>query len=367
MKIYANREEILSPLLLVGGVIEKRQTMPILANILLQVQQGRMTITATDMELELRIAVAVECEGEIEFTLPARKFADICRALPDGAKIEIDIAGDKATLRSGKSRFSLGILPARDYPSIEPAGVSHRFSLPREALRELLERTQFAMAQQDVRYYLNGLLLEIEQGTVRAVATDGHRLALSQASCEVVSEQPVQLLIPRKAVLELAKMLSDPTLESVEVEAGANHIRLYLGSSIFTSKLIDGKYPEYQRVLPRNSDKKVIASREVLKQALSRTAILSNEKYKGINFLFKSGLLEMQAHNPEQEEAEEEIEIEYEGEELSIGFNVGYMLDVLGVIKGERVQLALGNANTSCLIHEEDSDASRYVIMPMRL
>jgi len=367
MKIYANREEILSPLLLVGGVIEKRQTMPILTNILLQIQQGRMTITATDMELELRIAVAVESEGESEFTLPGRKFADICRALPDGARIEIEISGEKATLRSGKSRFSLGILPARDYPSIEPTGASQRFSLPRERLRELLERTQFAMAQQDVRYYLNGLLLEIEQGMVRAVATDGHRLALSQASCEVETEGSIQMLIPRKGVLELTKMLGDPALESVEVEAGSNHIRLYMGSSIFTSKLIDGKYPDYQRVLPRNSEKKVLVDRELLKQALSRTAILSNEKYRGINFFFKSGSLQMQAHNPEQEEAEEEIEIDYEGEELSIGFNVGYMLDVLGAIKGERVQMALGNANTSCLLHEEGSDASRYVIMPMRL
>jgi DNA polymerase III subunit beta len=367
MKIHANREEILGPLLLVGGVIEKRQTMPILANILVQVQQGRMTLTATDMELELRIAVDVDCEGEIDFTLPGRKFADICRALPDGARIEIDVAGDKATLRSGRSRFSLGILPARDYPSIEPAGVAQRFSLPRETLKELLERTLFAMAQQDVRYYLNGLLLEIEKGVVRAVATDGHRLALSQAACEVGEEQPVQLLIPRKGVLELVKMLNDPTLDSVEVEAGNNHIRLYLGSSIFTSKLIDGKYPDYQRVLPRNSDKKVLADREVLKQALSRTAILSNEKYRGINFFFKPGALQMQAHNPEQEEAEEEIEIDYDGDELSIGFNVGYMLDVLGVIRGERVQLELGNANTSCLVHEEDSEASRYVIMPMRL
>jgi len=367
MKIYANREEILSPLLLVGGVIEKRQTMPILANILLQVQQGRMTITATDMELELRIAVTVESEGEGELTLPGRKFADICKALPDGSRIEIDISGEKAMVRSGKSRFSLGVLPAREYPSIEPTGVSHRFSLPRETLRELLEKTQFAMAQQDVRYYLNGLLLEIEQGVVRAVATDGHRLALSQASCDLNQEETIQLLVPRKGILELLKMLSDPALETVEIEAGPNYVRLYMGSSIFTSKLIDGKYPDYQRVLPRNSDKRVVVERDILKQALSRTAILSNEKYRGINFFFKTGSLQMQAHNPEQEEAEEEIEIDYEGDELSIGFNVGYMLDVLGTIKGDKVQLLLGNANTSCLIHDFDSDASKYVVMPMRL
>lgn len=367
MQISINREDILTPLLLVGGVIDRKQTLAILSNVLFRVENERLTVLATDMEQELRITLASAGSSDCEFTMPGKKITEICRALPDGSRIDLEIDGEKAKIRSGRSRFTLGVLPARDYPSIEPAATTHRFSLDRLILKELFERTQFAMAQQDVRYYLNGMLLEVDGKIVRTVATDGHRLAVSEAECELQESDMLQILIPRKAVLELFRMLTEEQAATVEVEAGTNHVRMHLGNMLFTSKLIDGKFPDYQRVIPRNTDKVVTVEREALRQALQRTSILSNEKFRGINFHLEPNVLKLEAHNPEQEEAEDEVEVEYEGEELSIGFNVGYMLEVLSVIKSERVRIQLANANTSSLISAQESDQSRYVIMPMRL
>ncbi|MET0047174.1 MAG: DNA polymerase III subunit beta [Sedimenticola sp.] len=366
MKITTNRDNLLKPLQQVGGVVERRQTLPILANVLINAKDGQLNIMATDLEVEMKTSATVECEGELDFTLPARKLTDICRALPDEADIQLSIEGERAVLRSGKSRFTLGILPAQDYPAIEPSVSSQRFSLTQKLLKRLIDKTQFAMAQQDVRYYLNGMLMEISSGMIRAVATDGHRLALSEAQCEIESGVDVQVILPRKAVLELGRLLEDSD-ETVEVDISSNHIRLKMGDTSFTSKLIDGKFPDYQRVIPANTDKVVATERDILKQALQRTSILSNEKYRGIRFQFSSGMLELLAHNPEQEEAEEQLEIDYDGEELVIGFNVGYLIEVLNVIDTDQVKLLLSDANSSCLIQNQDTDESRYVVMPMRL
>jgi DNA polymerase-3 subunit beta len=364
MKIATDRDSLLKPLQQVGGVVERRQTLPILANVLINASQGKLEITATDLEVEMKTSATVECDGEIDFTLPARKLIDICRALPEESAIQIDVEKEKAILRSGRSRFTLGVLSAQDYPSIEPSVSSSRFSVSQKLLKKLIDKTQFAMAQQDVRYYLNGMLLELGEGKIRAVATDGHRLAMSQADCE--TDAGVQVILPRKAVLELGRLLEESD-EKVEIEISSNHIRLVMGTTSFTSKLIDGKFPDYQRVIPSHSEKSVLADRDELRQALQRTSILSNEKYRGIRFQFSNGLLQLLAHNPEQEEAEEEMEIEYQGEELTIGFNVGYLIEVLGVIDSDKVQLLLNDANSSCLIENEESDQHRYVVMPMRL
>lgn len=366
MKIAISRDEILEPLQQIGGVVERRQTLPILANILVNASKDSLTITATDLEVEMRTRVAVSCNGELDFTLPARKLIDICRALPEGADIDISVEGERTTIRSGKSRFTLGTLPAQDYPVIEPSAASHRFTLSEGVLKRLIEKTQFAMAQQDVRYYLNGMLLEINGGNVKTIATDGHRLALSEAQCDLDSTIDVQVIVPRKAILELGRLLSDSD-EQVQVDVSSNHIRLSINNTVFTSKLIDGKFPDYQRVIPRDCTKEVIARKEELRQALQRTSILSNEKYRGIRFQFSTGSLELLAHNPEQEEAEEEIGIEYEGEELIIGFNVGYLIEVLNVLESDEVKLFLSDPSSSCLIEDKESDDSRYVIMPMRL
>lgn len=366
MKIVTPRDNLLKPLQQVAGVVERRQTLPILANVLVNAANGQIDITATDLEVEMKTSTEVECDGEMDFTLPARKLLDICRALPDESTIQLTIEGERAILKSGRSRFTLGVLPAQDYPSIDPVASSHRFSVSQKLLKRLIEKTQFAMAQQDVRYYLNGMLLEVRENMIRAVATDGHRLALSEAECTLEDAVDVQVILPRKAVLELSRLLSDSE-DKLEIDVSSNHIKIKIGSTSFTSKLIDGKFPDYQRVIPNNTSKLVLASTDELRHALQRTSILSNEKYRGIRFQFTNGMLQLLAHNPEQEEAEEEIEIEYDDEELIIGFNVGYLIEVLNVIETDKVRLHLSDANSSCLIQNMESDENRYVIMPMRL
>lgn len=366
MKISTERDKLLAPLQQVGGVVERRQTLPILANILVNAKQGMLSITATDLEVEMKTSASVVCDGDIDFTLPARKLIDICKALPEGAMIDIEVEGERAKLKSGRSRFTLGILPAKDYPVIEPLASNYSFTVKEAMLKQLIDKTHFAMAQQDVRYYLNGMLLEIAEGEIRTVATDGHRLALCETNCEVDPGIDTQVIIPRKAVLELGRLLSDKD-DNVDIEISSNHIRLAIGNTVFTSKLIDGRFPDYNRVIPADCDKTVIANKDELKQALQRTSILSNEKYRGIRFQFSPGMLEMLAHNPEQEEAQEEMEIEYQGEELVIGFNVGYFIEVLGVISSAAVQLSLSDSNSSCLVEDPNSAGTKYVIMPMRL
>jgi DNA polymerase-3 subunit beta len=366
MKIMTERDLLLKPLLRVGGIVERRQTLPILANILVRVEKGGLRITATDLEVELTTFAVAQAEGETEITLPARKLVDICKALPEGAAIEIEVKGDRALVRSGRSRFTLGLLPAPDFPTIEPRAPNRRTRINAAVLRRLFEKTHFAMAQQDVRYYLNGLLLELRPGMVRVVATDGHRLALSEAKSEEPLEGETQVILPRKAVLELGRLLADRN-EDVELEISTNHLRIRFEENSFTSKLIDGRFPDYQRVIPADSNKLMKVNREGFKQALARASILSNEKYRGIRFALSNGLLQLLAHNPEQEEAEEELEVGYAGEDLVIGFNVGYLLDVLGAIDTQLVEVRLRDASSSCLIQGEGESESRYVVMPMRL
>jgi DNA polymerase III subunit beta len=366
MNIITNREDLLKPLLMVGGVVEKRQTLPILANILINADKNKIKITATDLEVELKTEAVVSKGEEIDFTLPARKLIDICRALPEGAEISIDIKDDKAVIMAGRSRFTLGVLPAKDYPAIETDGSVKSIKVQEKGIKRLIDKTQFAMAQQDVRYYLNGLLLEMADGVLRTVATDGHRLAMCEQSEGVDGKDDFQIIIPRKAVLELGRMLEDTDRE-ISIEVGSNNVRIVMGETIFTSKLIDGKFPDYQKVVPDGSDKMVTVDRDIMKQALHRTSILSNEKYRGIRFSFSSNNLELLAHNPEQEEAKEELEIKYTGDNLVIGFNVGYLIEVLSVIDDDNVILELKDENSSCLIKAHNSEQCRYVVMPMRI
>jgi DNA polymerase-3 subunit beta len=368
MKISANRDDLLKPLQQIVGVVERRQTLPILANVLISLRGNTLSLTATDLEVELRTQTTVDGAGETDFTLPARKLLDICKALPEGASVSIEVegGGDRAVLKSGRGRYTLGMLPAQDYPSIEPAKPSERFVLPVGVMKRLVEKTQFAMAQQDVRYYLNGLLLEIRAGRVRAVATDGHRLALCDAPFDQETGTDIQIILPRKAVIELGRLLGDSDADAA-FEIGNSHMRVHLGETSFTTKLIDGRFPDYERVMPSGQAELVLADKEELKQALVRTAILSNEKYRGIRFRLGGAVAHLQAHNPEQDEAEEEVEVEYRGDEMTIGFNVGYLLDVLGVIDGEQVQMSVIDSNSSTLLTPRGSDECRYVVMPMRL
>lgn len=366
MNIITNREDLLKPLLMVGGVVEKRQTLPILANILINADKNRLRITATDLEVELKTEAKVSQSDEIDFTLPARKLIDICRALPEDCEISIELKDDKAVIIAGRSRFTLGVLPAKDYPAIETDGAIKSIKVQEKALKHLIEKTQFAMAQQDVRYYLNGLMLEMTDGILRTVATDGHRLAMCEQDDGVDGSEDFQIIIPRKAVLELGRMLED-TDRVISIDVGSNNVRIIMDETIFTSKLIDGKFPDYQKVVPDGSDKQVTVDRDVMRQALHRTSILSNEKYRGIRFNFSANNLELLAHNPEQEEAKEELEIEYTGENLVIGFNVGYLIEVLSVIDDKNVVLELKDENSSCMIKAQNSEKCRYVVMPMRI
>ena len=368
MKFSILRETLLKPLQTIAGVVERRQTLPVLSNILFKIENNNLSMTATDLEVEMIANVILDSAEPGDITIPARKIVDICRALPEGAKINVVFDADKqrVTVRSGKSRFNLATLPVNDFPNVEEITSQFRFSLPQKVLKQLIENTNFAMAQQDVRYYLNGLLLEISNGVVRSVATDGHRLALCSYDCDVSPADTLQIIIPRKGVTELVKLLED-TDDVVEVQIGANHIKISLNEYVFTSKLIDGQFPDYERVIPKNSDKKILADREVLRQAMVRTSILSNEKYRGIRLKLSNGLLQAQANNPEMEEAEEEVEVNYQGSELEIGFNVGYLLDALAAVSENTVSLELGDSNSSCVIQAEKDQSCTYVIMPMRL
>jgi len=357
----------LKPLQLVAGVVERRQTLPVLSNVLLVVEGQQLSLTGTDLEVELVGRVALEDAAEPgEITVPARKLMDICKSLPADALIDIRVDEQKLLVKAGRSRFTLSTLPANDFPTVEEGPGSLTFNLVQSKLRRLIERTSFAMAQQDVRYYLNGMLLEVQTGILRAVATDGHRLAMCSMEATIQQDGKHQVIVPRKGILELARLLTEQDGE-VSIVLGQHHIRATTGEFTFTSKLVDGKFPDYERVLPRGGDKLVVADRQGLREAFSRTAILSNEKYRGIRLQLAAGLLKIQANNPEQEEAEEEIAVDYNGSSLEIGFNVSYLLDVLGVMTTEQVRLILSDSNSSALVQEADNDDSAYVVMPMRL
>ena len=367
MEFEISREQILKPLQMVVGVVERRQTLPILANVLIKIDGGVMSITATDLEIEMTSDVSITGTHDAgEITLPARKFIDICKALPDSALLKIKVEDERAVIRSGKSRFVLSTLPAAEFPNIDKLEFSVQFNTTQNKLKQLIDKTQFAMAQQDVRYYLNGLMLEFEEQLIRAVATDGHRLALCDVPADTGCEDRSQIIVPRKAVAELSRLL-EANDNDVEFDLGINHIRLKTAEMTFISKLIDGKFPDYQRVVPENSSKKVIADREGLKQTLGRASILSNEKYRSVRFAISDNLLKVSAHNPEQEEAEEEITIEYNGSPVEIGFNASYIMDALSALNSDNVVIETSDENSCCLIKEPDSDACKYVVMPMRL
>lgn len=366
MKFSIQREELLPALQTVNGVVERRQTLPILSNLLLSAGPEALQLTATDMEVELVASIKKVVKGGMEVTVSARKFLDICRALPEQAALGLEFEGDRAIVTSGKSRFTLSTLPAREYPLIEMAERIAEFSLAQGRFKTLLDRTAFAMAQQDVRYYLNGLLLELSKGRVRAVATDGHRLALCDSEADLTLSEPIQVIVPRKGVLELIRLLSDSE-DMVRVQLSRNHIRVDRGDLRFTSKLIDGKFPEYEKVIPVEGGTPIVADREQLRHSLIRASILSNEKYRGVRIMLTKNSLRALAHNPEQEEAEEEIEVKYEGEDLEIGFNVSYLLDALSIVRGDTVRITMTDPGTSALILPEGASACRYVVMPMRL
>ncbi|TGD72800.1 DNA polymerase III subunit beta [Mangrovimicrobium sediminis] len=368
MKFTVSRDALLKPLNLVAGVVERRQTLPILSNVLMVIEGDRLSLTGTDLEVELigRVALAGGAGEDGEVTVPARKLVDICKSLPEGSDIQFSAEDGKVSVRSGRSRFTLSTLPAREFPSLEDSIGTHQLAVKQGQLKRLIDRTAFAMAQQDVRYYLNGMLWELKDQQLRVVATDGHRLALCTLQEKVDTDGDAQVILPRKGVLELARLLLDEEA-TIGIVIGSNHMRATTEDFTFTSKLVDGKFPDYQRVLPRASDKTVLGSRLELRQAFTRTAILSNEKYRGVRLKLSENTLDIVANNPEQEEAEETVPVEYVGGGLEIGFNVSYLLDVLSVLSGDKIKMSLSDPNSSALLEESEEGDSVYVVMPMRL
>ncbi len=368
MKVTIAREALLAPLQAIAGVVERKQTMPVLSNVLLVADEGGLTLTGTNLEVELvaRVTSDLDLETPGQITVPARKLSDICRALSDAAPVELALEGDQLHVRSGVSHFTLSTLPAEHFPNVEEEPESFRLELSQGDLRNLLEATAFAMAQQDVRYYLNGLLLEVGADYLRAVATDGHRLAMSSYDVATGIDDPRQVIVPRKGVLELIRLLDNEEVPATLV-FGANHLRATIGNFTFTSKLIEGKFPDYNRVVPRGGDKVVIADRSGLKATLQRAGILSHENIRGIRVQLEPGELKVYANNPDQEQAEDAMAVEYDGAGMQIGFNVGYLIDVLNALESDQVKLTLSNPNSSALLEDMEDNRSLYVVMPMRL
>jgi DNA polymerase III subunit beta len=365
--LKAKRDEILGPLSAVSGIIERRHTLPILSNVLLDGAGGGLSFLATDIEIQITARSAVSPSGEDSpVTVGARKLLDILRALPDGAEVTLQQQDKRLLVKAGRSRFTLQTLPAEDFPRLaRPDGAATRFSLSQKALRRLLALVQYAMAQQDIRYYLNGLLAVVEEGQLKLVATDGHRLAF--ASTRLGAELPRQeVIVPRKTVLELTKLLAD-TDDEVSIELSATQAAFSFGTIELVSKLIDGKFPDYTRVIPTQHKNRLQVGRESLRQALLRAAILSNEKFRGVRWVLGEGSLKIVSSNAEQEEAHEELEVQYSGDALDIGFNVNYLLDVLNNVSGADVECAFGDASSSALISYAAEKDFKYVVMPMRI
>ena len=367
MQFQISREALLKPLQLVSGVVERRQTLPVLANVLLVLKDDELSLTGTDLEVELVGRTFVdEALQPGEITVPARKLLDICKSLSEDAVVDVALTDNKLVLKSGRSRFTLTTLPASEFPNVEEEPDTFSLSIQQSKLRQLLDNTSFAMAQQDVRYYLNGMLFEVGKDYLRLVATDGHRLAMETLQMQNSIGETQQQILPRKGVMELSRLLNDEG-GAIDLTFGQNHIRARVPEYSFTSKLVDGKFPDYNRVLPKGGNKVVIGDCQELRQAFARASILSNEKYRGVRVMLAEGEIKILANNPEQEEAEEVVTVEYSGDSLEIGFNVSYLIDVLSTLSTSRTRITLSDPNSSALLEAEEGGDAVYVVMPMRL
>ncbi|HRF29259.1 MAG: DNA polymerase III subunit beta [Azonexus sp.] len=365
--IKTQRDTLLAPLQSVSGIVERRHTLPILSNVLLEKKGDRLTLLATDIEIQITTTTqGAGGDGDGAVTVGARKLQEILRSLPDTTEVSLLLEDKRLQVRGGKSRFSLQTLPADDFPRMTISeGETKQFSISQKAFRQLLAKTQYAMAAQDVRYYLNGLLLLVEGTELRAVATDGHRLAF--ASVAIETELPRQeMILPRKTVLELNRLLVD-TDDALNITLTSNQVRFAFGSVVLVSKLIDGKFPDYERVVPATLKNHMKVGRQTLMQAMQRAAILTNEKFRGVRVVLGDNSLKLIAANAEQEEAQEEIEVDYNGDIIDVGFNVGYLLDVLNNVHADEIQWSFNDANSSALITLPGNDRFKYVVMPMRI
>lgn len=365
--VQSERNALLASLTAVVGVVERRHTLPILSNLLLEKNAGKLTLLATD--LELQVSTRAECADtgeDFAITIAARKLFDIVRSLPDSAKVKLDSKDSQVVVSAGKARFTLQTLPALDFPRVETgAGLGQPVRLPQKTLKRLLQLVQFAMASQDIRYYLNGMLLVLDGKQLRVVATDGHRLSYAETQLEAEAEAR-EVIIPRKTVMELSKLLCEAD-DPVELRIGTNQVTFTLPDTELVTKVVDGKFPDYQRVIPVRQPRHLKANRQSVIQALQRAAILSNEKFRGVRLVMSENTLGIVCNNNEQEEAADEIEVSYDGEPLDVGFNVTYLLDGLGAVTTDEITLSLGDANSSMLLTSDGEPGFKYVVMPMRI
>ncbi|MDD2720550.1 MAG: DNA polymerase III subunit beta [Gallionella sp.] len=359
------KEALLKPLQIVVGVVERKQTMPILSNILIEKELGIVKFTATDLEIQISTNIETEDTSNSSVTLAGKKLLDILRILPDQSSVTIDVKESRAQIKSGKSRFNLQTLPAQDFPKLNnQIENSSSVTIPQKLLKALFSSIQYAMAQQDVRYYLNGVLLGVDGNKLFAVATDGHRLAYN--ATRIHADFPKQeIIIPRKAVMELAKLLTDDDGD-IEIIFSEQQLKANFSGIQLSTKLIEGKFPDYDRVIPSYTNHLNI-NRLVVQQALQRAAILSNEKFRGVRFVLTERNLSVISSNSEQEEAQIEIETDYHGDALDIGFNVNYLLEGLNSVNSEQVIFSFGSPNSSILITSPENQEFRYVVMPMRI
>ena len=366
MLFNIQRETLLAPLNQICGVVEKKGTLPILSNVLLRSEGDTLLLTTSDLDVEMRSACVVDMQTPGEVTVPAQKFLDICKALPDGSMLTFSFDSGQCLITSGDSRFSLSTLPAQEFPLIDDMETYQPVAIGTTDLQRMLKQTVFCMAVQDVRYFLNGLLFEVLNNKLRCVSADGHRLAL--AECDYVNDSGLnkQVLIPRKGVLELQKMIRDMD-QQVTINIGTNHVKIDIDHISMTSKLIDGKFPDYESVIPLDMENNFIADRNTLRQALQRVAILSNEQYKGVKFKITPNKLEIIGHNPDQEQAEDVIAVKTEIENIETAFNVNYIMDATQAFQDDEIQFSFKEALSSCLIKHPDRLDCRLVVMPLRI
>lgn len=366
MKFSINRDTLLPPLQQIVSVIEKKQTMQILSNVLMVIDLDTLTMTGTDLEIQIvsRLSVIGAQPGAV--TLPARKFLDICRLLPPNTEIRIEQHGDMVKLATSRSRFSLACLPAENYPEFAESQMENCFTISSGKLKKALDKTMFCMANQDVRYYLNGLLLHISNNALKLVASDGHRLAIYEDGLETPTGLEARLIVPRKGVQELSRLLDDGDAP-LQVSFSSNHIKVEVQNAVFSAKLVDSKYPDFGKVFQQAFLPPLSVQKPLLREALTRVAILANEKFRGVTFHFSSDLLRISAHNPEHEEAEEELMIDYDKDEFSISFNAQYMLDAVSNLDADTAELTIASNLSSCFINEPGQQTYKFIVMPMRL
>jgi DNA polymerase III subunit beta len=367
MNIKINRDTLLKPLSAVSGIVERRHTLPILSNLLLEAKQDKIVLTATDLEMQISLAINSPTGGELSTTVSAKKLLDICRALPENAEINMATTDSRIQVKTGKSRFNLQTLPASDYPVMtKTAGTEPTtITISQGVLKRLFKQVEFAMAQQDIRYYLNGLLFEVSANKLNVVGTDGHRLSFTSTELSQNYEKQ-ELILPRKTVIELIKLLDDSD-EEVSVEIVPGQVNFSFGDIRLITKVIDGKFPDYNRVIPVGHQNTFTIDRMTVLLSMQRASILSNEKYRGIRMVLANNSLRLISTNSEQEEAEEELEIAYNGEALDIGFNVTYMIDVLNNVSTDHIIFSFADANSSCLVTVPEDESYKYVVMPMRI